>query len=118
VKKLFLLSAICLLWACSTDDKKPEGIYSIEKMADVMQDTYLLEAKIQELRLRSDSAKVVYNRMIGQLYEKHGVTDSLYEKSYGYYINEPEDLYKIYEIIADSLSLKERLLEIEEAEKK
>lgn len=81
----------------------------MEQVAVFLKDLYMLETKVKELKVSNDSAKVIFDYYEKQLLEKHQMTDSLYRKSFEYYIDDIRGLTRIYEIIADSLSLEERL---------
>lgn len=81
----------------------------MEQVAVYLKDLYLLEQKIKELKLDDDSAKVVFDHYEEKLFEKHQMNDSIYKLSFVYYMDDIKGLGKIYEIIADSLSLEERL---------
>ena len=75
-----------------------------------MKDVYLLQEQIQEMKLADDSAKEVFAYYEKQLFEKHNMDDSIYRESFEYYMDDVSGLANIYEIIADSLSIEERLL--------
>jgi len=110
VKKVFLILAICLCTFCSK--KKAEtlkNLYSTEQLAVFLKDLYILETKVKDLRLKKDSAKIIFDYYEKKLLEKHNLNDSLYRESFKYYMDNIKGLSKIYEIIADSLSLEERL---------
>ena len=81
----------------------------MQQVAVFLKDLYMLETKVKDLRLTKDSAKVVFAYYEKKLYEEHNLTDSLYRESIKYYLDDIKGLTKIYEIIADSLSLEERL---------
>lgn len=81
----------------------------MEQVAAFLKDLYMLETKVKELKLFQDSAKVVFAHYEKELLEKHNMNDSLYRESFKYYMEDIKGLTKIYEIIADSLSLEERL---------
>ncbi len=102
--------AILLVTACNPDQPKdPKGLYSRQKIASVMKDLYILEAKIKELGIPKDSAKVIFKIYEKRIFEKHQVEDSIYRLSFKHYFNDPKALNDIYTILADSLSLEERL---------
>jgi hypothetical protein len=69
----------------------------------------MLESKVKDLRLKKDSTKIIFDYYEKKLYEEHSMTDSLYRESFKYYMDDIKGLSRIYEIIADSLSLEERL---------
>lgn len=81
----------------------------MEQVASFLKDVYKLEAKVKELRLSDDSTKKVFAYYEKQLLTKHQLSDSLYRESFKYYMDDIEGMTRIYEIIADSLSLEERL---------
>lgn len=81
----------------------------MEQVAVFLKDLYMLETKVKELKLSKDSSKVVFAHYEKKLLEKHHMTDSIYRESFKYYIDDIKGLTRIYEIIADSLSLEERL---------
>ena len=82
----------------------------MEQVAVFLKDLYLLEQKVKELKLTNDSAKIVFAYYEAKLYEEHNMIDSLYRESFKYYMDDIKGLTRIYEIIADSLSLEERLI--------
>ena len=86
----------------------------MEQVAVFLKDLYILEQKIKELKLPNDSAKIVFAYYEAKLYEKHHMTDSLYRESFKYYMDDIKGLTRVYEIIADSLSLEERLIKDKE----
>jgi hypothetical protein len=111
VKKVFLILAIFACTFCTKKkDKHPKGLYSEEQVAVFMKDVYLLQEQIQEMKLKDDSAKKVFAYYEKQLFEKHDMDDSIYRESFEYYMDDVSGLANIYEIIADSLSLEERLI--------
>lgn len=81
----------------------------MEQVAGFLKDLYMLEAKVKDLKLPSDSSKVIFMYFEKKLFEKHNMNDSLYRESFKYFIDDIKGLTIIYEIIADSLSLEERL---------
>jgi len=82
----------------------------MEQVAVFLKDLYLLEQKVKELKISNDSAKIVFAYYEAKLFEEHNMTDSLYRESFEYYMDDIKGLTRIYEIIADSLSLEERLI--------
>lgn len=117
MKKVFLILAICTCTFCSVKkNETPKGLYSKEQVAVFLKDLYLLEQKIKELNLPRDSAKIIFDHYEAKLLEQHNMTDSLYKESFKYYMDDIKGLTKIYEIIADSLSLEERLFTSAESE--
>lgn len=109
MKLQYLIIIFILFIACNQTDKIPSDIYNREQMALIMKDIYVLEFKVPELYLEEDSAKEVYNIFEKKLFEDKGYDSLKYRKSLEYYLNHPEHLEEIYTIIADSLSLEDRM---------
>ncbi|MDZ7607331.1 MAG: DUF4296 domain-containing protein [Cyclobacteriaceae bacterium] len=110
MKKLFLTVCVALLLSCtSQDDRPPAGLYDTQQIAAFLKDLYILEMKVKELRLTDDSTKKVFAYYEQELFAKHNMSDSIYRESFKYYMDDIKGLSKIYEIIADSLSLEERI---------
>jgi hypothetical protein len=86
----------------------------MEQVAVFLKDLYILEAQVKDLKLSDDSTKKVFAHYEKQLMEKHNLEDSIYRKSFLYYMDNVNGLTRVYEIIADSLSLEERLITSEE----
>jgi len=110
VKKILLILIIFLCTFCAKKKAENiEGLYSMEQLAVFLKELYILESKLKGLKLSKDSTKVIFEFYEKQLYEKHNMVDSLYRESFQYYIDDVKAMSRIYEIIADSLSLEERL---------
>lgn len=111
MKKLFLpILCIWLIFSCGSKDKLPKGVYPKDKMASYLKDIYLLEAKIELMSIPFDSARVIFYEYEDKLKIKHQIDDSVYKKSFSYYIQKPKHMADIYSLIADSLGIEERLL--------
>jgi hypothetical protein len=81
-----------------------------DEMINFLIDLHLAEANVQDLRLKVDSAEVVFATVERLLYKQHGTTDSMFINSYQYYLERPEQLEIIYTAVIDSLSLRQVLL--------
>ena len=112
--KIFVICYLFLI-GCSSDNEVPNDIINQDKMVAVMLDMYLAEGKVNNMRLSRDSSLAIFDVYEDMLYKKHGVIDSVYERSMSYYYDHPDMLETIYESVLDSLNLKqERLKEKEE----
>lgn len=97
-------------WACERANTTPEGILPKEKMVSFLIDLHIAEARINDLNLRRDSAEKFFKVVEDSLYRKNGIADdSVYIRSYEYYLNDVQGLDDIYSAVVDSLSLRERL---------
>ncbi len=118
MKKLFLF-VLLIVFACGNDEvEPPEGLLSKEKMISFLVDLHLAEAKIDLLRVKSDSARLLFKHYEKYLFEKHHIIDSVYYKSFEYYVKDLETMNEIYSAVLDSLNVmstmqKSELLDLE-----
>ena len=91
-------------------DKQPADILSQGQMVDWMLDTYLAEARMQSFTFSRDSAYKLFLPYQDSLMRTKGINDSLLQKSFQYYFENPAKLEAIYDIVIDSLSLREQRL--------
>lgn len=104
MKKLFLLINVIVGFGCSSTVNQEEVIPSTE-MVELLTEIHILEARVDKLRLPSDSAFKVYNTLEKEIFEKYNVDKVNYERSYQYYLSNPALLDKIYTIVVDSLNV-------------
>jgi hypothetical protein len=97
---------VATLAACG--DKKPEGILSRHEMVKVMEELYIAEEKINHLALSRDSSKVVFEVIKGKVFEDAAMTDSVFRKSFDYYMEHPAEMELIYTALVDTLQLREQ----------
>ena len=109
MKKTFLLLMIIVFISCVRKDKPPEGIMSKQEMVSFLIDLHIMEAKITTVRFPNDSVKLFFPEIEKELFLRHDVSDSVYFKSYQYYLNDMFAMEEIYTAVVDSLSLRERV---------
>ncbi|MBR9999246.1 MAG: DUF4296 domain-containing protein [Cyclobacteriaceae bacterium] len=109
MKKLLAFCFLILLSGCVEKDKIPDNIMSKQEMVDFLIDLHIVEARISLARFPNDSIKLFFPEIEDSLYRKHQVTDSLYKKSYQYYLQHISLMEEIYSAVVDSLSLRERI---------
>ncbi|MBV6645152.1 MAG: DUF4296 domain-containing protein [Cyclobacteriaceae bacterium] len=97
-----------ILTACISKPEIPTGTLSKEKMSAILIDIHLLETKIDALRLDKDSARITYAHFENLILEKHEVDRETYLTSLKFYTDQTEDFYDIYEVVVDSLMLREK----------
>jgi hypothetical protein len=106
VKKLLILGLTLILSACGGDEvEPPEHLVSKEEMIIFLIDLHLAEAKINTLAVPHDSAKLLYKHYERYLFEKHGLEDSAYYKSFQYYLHNLQTMDEIYGAVVDSLNV-------------
>ncbi|GCC51513.1 DUF4296 domain-containing protein [Chryseotalea sanaruensis] len=101
--------------ACS-NEKKPERLLSEAEMTRVIIEIYINEERINRMNLRRDSAEKIFSLAKPIIFEKIGVSDTLFRESLTYYAANPVALEKIYAVVVDSLNLMEQRLTVKPEE--
>lgn len=108
-----LLILVCALiaglisFSCDKEEA-PKDILPQDQLTQIMIDLYLGEAKLSNYSLPYDTSRKLFIPYEESVLKKHGVSDSTLYKTYQYYFDHPKELEKLYEIVIDSLSLRER----------
>jgi hypothetical protein len=95
--------------ACSSD-RVPESVMTEEQMINYLVELHIAESAVQNLRLKSDSAVVVFSVVEKRLLKEHNITDSTFVKSYNFYLQNPDKLESIYSAVVDTISLRQSLI--------
>lgn len=99
---------LSLLFSCGKNDRIPAGILDKGQMVSVLSELYISEQKISTLGVKRDSLKEIFSVMKDSIFEKTGVSDSVFRKSMNYYMEDPLVLEGIYAVLIDSLNLREQ----------
>ncbi len=102
-----VLVLMCGLGACKTE-KKPAAVLGKEEFAELLMDMYTGEARIATLHMAVDSTYKVYHPFEKSVLAKHNVSDSVLKITYQYYTDRPIEFEQVYDIVIDSLSLREQ----------
>ena len=108
VRILVIYSAVILALSCQSPERKPSGVLSKNKMVQVLADVYITEEKVVRLNLLTDSAALVAAVMRSKALQKSEVSDSVFSKSFDYYMDHPKDMEEIYSVLVDTLQLREQ----------
>lgn len=97
-----------LATACTNPtDRKPAGLIEEGKMAEILTEVHMAEARVSRLSLTSlDSSQVAYEHMEKQIFKKFGVDTGAYRKSYVFYSSHPANMEVIYKQVTKSLQNK------------
>lgn len=110
MKKFFLGLLLIFFFSCIHTDKPPADIMTKQEMINFLIDLHIVEAKINILSVPPDTVKKFFPEIQDNLFEKHHITDSVYYKSYQYYLTHVDEMEEIYSAVVDSLSIRERVL--------
>jgi hypothetical protein len=111
--RILQLLGFIILAACANSDKKPENVIEQQKMADILTEIHLLEAKVGQLYLAKDSTERLYRKLERELFAKYEVDSLTYIESLDYYSANPAEFLEVYEGVVDSLMVREKQKRIE-----
>ncbi len=107
---IMILMLSTLAVSCGDDDL-PEGILKENEMVPILLDMYIAEGKVSELKVKRDSALIIFDVYEDKILDTYALTDSIYTNSLRYYYDHPLKLESIYETVLDSLTLLEKRLD-------
>lgn len=106
LRYVFFLSALLLLIAgCSEETPTPpDDLIPREQFVTVMADVQLVEALAKQKMIRNDDPDVKLAEYYGLIYEKYGIADSSFLKTYNWYHRHPTELLELYDEVLNRLS--------------
>ncbi len=108
VKRFFCLFLFLSLFGCRTEDKDlPPNMIPRAQMVQILADIHTAEAQIEGQIIYPDTAQMTFNYSQEQILVRHGVTKEQFRDTYRYYITHVKSMDKLYEIIIDTLSVRE-----------
>ncbi len=112
MKQIFIiLSAGLLLFSgCKNDNELPEGIVSEAKMVELLEEIFMAENRLVNLKLNRDTTIAIFETYEQLIFEKHQIDPEQYKASLTYYYDHTDKLEAIYETLLDSLNVKESKL--------
>ncbi|MEM9896114.1 MAG: DUF4296 domain-containing protein [Bacteroidota bacterium] len=109
MKNIFF-TVLIILCSC-TSSEKPDDLIPGEKMADLMIDIHLLEARVNSIKIEpKDSIQKVYEHLQEALFREKGISIDQYTRSFDWYLSNPDKYEKVYSIVVDSLMHRENLV--------
>jgi hypothetical protein len=105
---LWFAGLASLGFSCRQRERAPADILPPEKMIPVLAQIYTNEEKINRLGVSSDSALKVFTYMKGKIFETNQLTDSLFRRSFDYYMDHPKEMEAVYSALVDTLQLREQ----------
>jgi hypothetical protein len=97
---------LCILFSCAKEEAKE--VLSKDEMAAMLVDFYLREARMKTNTVPDDSGAVIFSHLRRMFAQKHGISDSVIDRSFNYYIARPRELQDVYTRVIDTLALKEQ----------
>ncbi len=112
MRKHFLTFLILAFLGCKNEEI-PQEVLPIQKMAEILVDIHLAEGKIEELKLRNDTARLTLAYFEKEIFKKHNVDRATYEKSFSYHLSDIKTMDQIYAIVVDSLNVRRQVTRID-----
>jgi hypothetical protein len=91
-------------------EKTPPGILTKAEMAQALTELYVHEARVNMQGILPDSSRTLMEYFQVMYAEQHGIGDSAVSVSFQYYMERPKALSDIYDVVIDSLALREQHL--------
>lgn len=92
----------------SCEERRPDEILSKAEMVRVMEELYIAEEKVNHLALSRDSARRVFDVMGAKIFQSAAISDTVFRKSFDYYMERPREMELIYTALVDTLQLREQ----------
>jgi len=101
------MATASILFACA-EKEKPKDILSHAQMVTVLRELYEAEERLNTLPIQRDSSLKIFELWRGRVFEKAGYSDSVFKKSFEFYMDRPEEMELIYSALVDTLQLQEQ----------
>ena len=91
------------LSSCANGGKarKPEVFLNEQQMVDVMTDSYLIEAMLNQMKADGTDIAPLQTAYYEQLFEHYGITDSIFEQNLKYYTYHPDVLERVMDSVTN-----------------
>ncbi|WP_299821680.1 DUF4296 domain-containing protein [uncultured Pontibacter sp.] len=111
MKRLFYILFCFSLFACGNNQSKaPADLVPRDKMVQILADIHIAEAQVESRVVYPDTALMAFTYQEREVFKKHGVTEQQFRDTYSYYKDNLKEMDALYEIIVDTLSLRETKL--------
>ncbi len=94
--------------SCGTKKTEEGRTLSHAEMVSTLMDVYLAEQKASFITAQHDSSELLFKQLNAKVFASHNIQDSVFKKSFDYYLARPKELEAIYTTLLDSLNLRER----------
>jgi hypothetical protein len=106
---VLFVGLLVLFSSCKSDEKAPAGTLSEEKMATILSEIHIAEARVTRLQLKSlDSSLLIFNKLKADIWKKQKVDTLVYKNSYTYYMSHPQQMSQIYEKVTKKIEAREK----------
>ena len=88
-------------------DVQPTDLISEEKMIDVLIDVHITESALSLKNFNRDSSLKLYEYYKEDIYKEHQISEKQFQESFDYYAKHSKQFDQMYEVVIDSLKVKE-----------
>lgn len=108
---LIILLALSLLVSCNKKQlqKKPAQLIPVEKMTDIIAESYLIESMIN-FSSGDSSKQALTQNLYADLFRKYGITKEQYISSITYYLSEKDQANEILTESSEKLNQKQETI--------
>lgn len=101
---------VCLATlSCRTETEIPKDIIPEDKMAEILVDIHLLEAKIDNINMPPDSSQLVYKALeYDLLTSKYQIDTVTYKRSFSFYRKNLKQFENVYKQVQRSMEEKQK----------
>ena len=98
---IIVLVVLSFMMACTGKDKvvKPATFLTEQQMVDVLTDTYLIEAELNQRKSMGEEVSKLEEAYYRQLFEHYGITDSIFDENMAYYTTQLGTLERIMDSV-------------------
>jgi len=80
-----------------------------DQMVALMVDIHMVEGLASTLAIPYDSSRKIYPYLEDQVFQKHGIPDSVYVQSLQYYLRDAATMEELYNRAIDSLTVRQKI---------
>lgn len=94
---------LLFLAACGGGEKPPSGPLDREKFEQVLMESLLIEARLNQEVTVDRRADIPASAYYGEMFDKQGVTQADFRATYDAYLKHPEVLKSVYQDVLNDL---------------
>lgn len=103
MRRCCIVAALLMLVAaaCSSGVKKPTVFLDESQMIDLMTDSYLIEAELNQMKSTGEDVSGLQVEYYSQLLEHYGISDTVFQENLIYYTHHPDILERVMDSVTN-----------------
>lgn len=102
MRRRIIAWTLCLA-GCSTVEERPADLLPRDKFTQVLLEGQLIEARVNHEQVIDKSTDVPALRYYAEMFQKQGVTEEQFKKTYQWYVDHPAELKDVYNEVLTGL---------------